>query len=316
MSSPASANLAVGILTHNSSRYVERLIESLHRQTCRPRRVFAVDNGSADTTVQILESRGVEVYPEANLGVGAGHTRSITAAFSDPAIEYVLLLEHDCFLAATCIERLVDALEILGWNGEGTGALTCQTVHPDEDAAVVEAAELGELDIKIEPSSRVTFNGLLLSWNAIAAVGFPRSDFFVGQEDSDYYRRLRRMGVSIHRVGGAVLAHHGKGRERREEDVQLSRRAYSKRNSTYRDAMVDGHLGRALLRLAHHSLRSSLLNNSDDRLITKAVADGLTGRLGKLADQPGGTRMKRAHPRLRRSLCSECIAAAPLPPPA
>ena len=231
-----ASSVAAGILTHNSSSYVDDLIASLNRQTCQPRRAFAVDNGSTDNTVQLLERLGVEVLRERNLGVGAGHTRSLVAAFTDPATEFVLLLEHDCVLTATCIERLLDAVAFLGERGEAIGALACQVVHPAEDAAAVRAAELGHLAARLVPTGRITFNGLLLSWNAVATVGFPRSDFFVGQEDADYYRRLRRMGVPIHRVDGAVLAHHGKGRRRRGEDESLIRRAYSKRNSSYRDA--------------------------------------------------------------------------------
>ena len=143
-----------------------------------------------------------------------------------------------------------------------------------------EAAELGHLAARLVPTGRITFNGLLLSWNAVATVGFPRSDFFVGQEDADYYRRLRRMGVPIHRVDGAVLAHHGKGRRRRGEDESLIRRAYSKRNSSYRDAMIDGHPARAVLRLAGHAARSCRPGSSHDRVLMRAVRDGLVGRLG------------------------------------
>lgn len=278
-------NLAVAVLTHNSARFLDSLISSVRNQTCTPAVLFAVDNDSEDDTVERLNALGVSVVRQNNLGVGAGHTRSLLNAFENAAIEHVLLVEHDAFLAASCVERLHEAIDNLALTGAPFGALACRCVHPDEDAETVAAADRGELELGLTPATRLTFNGLLLSWHTVAAAGFPRSDFFIGQEDSDYFRRLKRMGLPTYLVGGAVIAHHGKGRTRRGEVEPLVRRSYSTRNSTYRDA-IDGHWMRAVLRIAGYRTRSFFRSGTDDRALARAAVDGLSGRLGPLRDQP------------------------------
>jgi rhamnosyltransferase len=80
----ASPTIAVVIRCHNEGRHIGRLLRGIALQTVQPAEVVAVDSGSTDDTVHILEREGVHVVhlqPEAfsfgrSLNVGIAETSS------------------------------------------------------------------------------------------------------------------------------------------------------------------------------------------------------------------------------------------------
>lgn len=283
---PVEERLAVSLLSHNAGGSIDEVLAALQRQSVRPRAALVIDNGSSDDTVERCCAHGVTVRQQSNLGVGAGHAAGLEQLFGDDRIDYVLLIEHDSMLTRTCIENLVEAVDVLETQAIPVGVIACSVVHPVEGAGRIEQVETIASPVALHPARSITFNGLLVSWDAFARVGRPRSDFFVGQEDADLFRRLRRAGVPVRTARYAVVAHSGKGRHRRGESLPALRLGYSMRNTTYRDMYLDRHSVRGSARLGRSMLRMVLRRGGDDATAFDAVRRGFAGRLGPLP--PGG----------------------------
>lgn len=87
-------DVSVVIPTHNRAHVLPRALDSVLAQSLAPREILVVDDGSTDTTADLLRER----YPEvrclrqtANLGVSAARNLGITAARA----EWIALLDSD-----------------------------------------------------------------------------------------------------------------------------------------------------------------------------------------------------------------------------
>jgi GT2 family glycosyltransferase len=83
-------------------------IECLRLQTCQPHRTYIVDNGSADGSLQKLETAGAGFVDTAvlanseNLGFGGGCNRGLKEALTD-GCAFIWLLNNDAIPAPDCL---------------------------------------------------------------------------------------------------------------------------------------------------------------------------------------------------------------------
>ena len=93
------------VVTFNSARYVEALLDSLPDATNGLKlRTVVVDNGSTDNTVELLcARRDCEVVLAPNRGYGAGLNYGVRVS---PRTDYVLALNPDATLDFGSVERM------------------------------------------------------------------------------------------------------------------------------------------------------------------------------------------------------------------
>ena len=114
--------IAVALANWNGMKYLERCLESVFAQTCAPREVVIVDNGSTDGSAEWIADRYDQVHlllNETNEGFAAGYNKAI-AACSQP---FVLILNTDVFLAPDFIEVTLAALAEYPEAGAATGSV-------------------------------------------------------------------------------------------------------------------------------------------------------------------------------------------------
>lgn len=90
----------VALATYNGERYLGAMLDSLTRQTRKPDKIFAVDDASTDTTVQILEAFKklpmAIIRQERNCGVTANFSTAIGDALAECTDEdFIALADQD-----------------------------------------------------------------------------------------------------------------------------------------------------------------------------------------------------------------------------
>jgi N-acetylglucosaminyl-diphospho-decaprenol L-rhamnosyltransferase len=123
------------VVAHNSARHLAALAGALSAGTLAPTRMLAVDNLSADDTVERARAAGFEVIETGtNDGFGAGCNAGLLAAQT----EFVLFCNPDVRPSPTALERLAAALA-------------------DDPTAAIAGAVLGE-DVRPRGFSRISKN--------------------------------------------------------------------------------------------------------------------------------------------------------------
>jgi len=115
MEQAAVAPVTVGlvVVTHNSTREIERCLQAVHLQTRKPDRIVIADSGSIDGTLGLVESicarigLAIELMPFAeNVGFAVANNRAVEALRD---CNLVALLNPDAFPEQGWLAALVDA---------------------------------------------------------------------------------------------------------------------------------------------------------------------------------------------------------------
>ena len=196
--------LDISVVTFNSAGHVDRLVESLTRQTfdMTRARITFVDNSSTDNTVERLSVlrwdkvglfHSYEVMENAtNDGFGRAHNR----ALRDGHAPFALILNPDTELYPDCIERLIETAEN---DSSSVGAWEPRQVpyeHPKQYNPVSMS------------SPWCCGAALLLRRDAFAAVEGFDERIFLYCEDVDLCWRIRHAGWTLRYVPSACIRHH------------------------------------------------------------------------------------------------------------
>jgi rhamnopyranosyl-N-acetylglucosaminyl-diphospho-decaprenol beta-1,3/1,4-galactofuranosyltransferase len=277
-------SVTASILSFNSLESLRKVLDGVLAQSVRPGRIVIVDNASTDGTRLWLEALRATELPvqvqvvtlDSNLGVGAGHWVGWNEALRQADCRFVWVLEHDTMAYESCLATLVD--EMSTSHGD-LGAVAPRAPRDNEHYERLLTRPIPE-----RAAGRFTFNGVLLSREAIEHTGPPRADFFVGQEDWDFSHRVVLAGFGVKRVNAWVI-HRTSGNLRFGVLPSPTRSYYSLRNEY---VLLREQLGwRAVLQIGKRTAlgmgRTLLKENHKLHRIaarTMACVDALALRLG------------------------------------
>ena len=119
MLSNKSATLSVIIPVYNEEKVIGRCLESLARQTCTPKEIIVVDDGSSDKTSEVLsrfkiQDSGFRILRGAHLGAGAARNLGVKHATGN----ILVFVDADMTFSKTFLEDLVKP--ILDGKSKGT----------------------------------------------------------------------------------------------------------------------------------------------------------------------------------------------------
>ena len=112
-SEPAEASVSVVIVNWRAPAETLGAVDGLRMQTISPRRIYVVDNGSGDDSMDQLHAalssdpRVVLLANTQNLGFGGGCNRALTEAIDDGS-DFVWLLNNDARPDPDCLAALLD----------------------------------------------------------------------------------------------------------------------------------------------------------------------------------------------------------------
>jgi GT2 family glycosyltransferase len=195
-------------------------LQALLDQSRRPDFVVVVDNASGDGSTQEIARAfpTVDVVQmEMNVGYGAGMNAGVELLLARN-VDAILLLTHECRLAATALEALVDRLQ-LAQNVAVVGPLLGYRSSPERVFSAggnIERRSWRPRHIH-EPALMDEWRGrpphevewldgaaLLVRASAIKTAGGLDEDYFLYFEETEYLLRLRRLGWSVECVPAAM----------------------------------------------------------------------------------------------------------------
>jgi GT2 family glycosyltransferase len=219
---PAAPSVLVVLVAHDGASWLPRTLAALDAQTHPDLDVIGIDNGSTDTSGQLLlEHLGPDrvLVAERDLGFGAAVSMALDARPSAEA-PYVLLLHDDLELAPDAVEHLVAALDadprlaivgpkLLSWNDDRELQSVGWTV--DITGRADSGVDEGELDQGQRDQERrtlyVSTGGMLARRAALDTLGRFDRRFHLFRDDLDLCWRAWLAGHDVEVVPAARAVH-------------------------------------------------------------------------------------------------------------
>lgn len=229
--------LSVLIVNWKSKDYVRLCLNSIQRECAELNpQIVVVDGGSFDGCGEMLaqEFPGVEfIQGPGNIGFG----RSNNLGFEKITGDAVLLLNPDTELKAGAVQRLLAELRhhpdagVIGprlLNTDGSLQTSCVQALPTPWNQALDSDSLrhrlpnsrlwgvGKAFRSSAPSVVEAVSGacMLLRSEVFRRLGGFSQQFFMYAEDMDLCARIRKAGLHVIHVPGAVVVHHGGGSSR------------------------------------------------------------------------------------------------------
>lgn len=203
--------VAAVVVTYNRLADLQKCIDSLRKQSHSLTAIIVYDNGSTDgTSAWLARQTDVDsLFSPVNLGGAGGFHYGLKYAYGK-TYDWFWLMDDDCSPEAECLEMLLNIEQKEMYAGLAPTVYEAGKIPPSHRANLTYAPNLAGLheplgdDVSNRPVSAIdyaSFVGLLLPYRSVAAVGLPRSDFFIHYDDVEYSLRLKKQ------VGKIALLH-------------------------------------------------------------------------------------------------------------
>lgn len=211
--------VSIILLTWNGLKYTKQCVESLmHKTKAENYEIIVVDNGSADGTIDYVESlKSVTLLKNRmNLGFTRGNNLGIAATKNTD----VVLLNNDMIITQ---DNWLDCLQRTAYSYRDIGIVGCRLIN--EEGTLLHAGTYiypetyrgqqiggGEGDINqfnsMNEVDGVVFACAYIKREVIEKVGLLDEDFFAYFEDTDYCLRARKHGYKTVCSGDVTLIHY------------------------------------------------------------------------------------------------------------
>ena len=322
---------AATILTFNRPQMLTQTLEALFSQSRPVDQVFVIDAGSTDHTPEVLRSlqkrfgERLCIKRTDDQGASKGFRDAMEWAFQSSEATWIWVLDDDAAPAPDALEKLLSARAA---SNPETGALAGLVVKADGEvftpnlpctinSATFEFQAVNFKDPKTYindgiPIETTSFEGILIHRRVFETIGFHPTEYFFWFDDTDFtYSISRRFKMWL--IPSAKIAHLSAFSEKEVrppffkaplsyyEWPQCWRLYYRSRNFYYllgRHASKPVALKKTIKYFARETIGAFLLRQ--DHLVgrlelsTKALWDGITGRMGQ--------RVSRKPPFIRETL--------------
>lgn len=204
-------------IAHNGEAYMAKHLDALLAQSRPLDEIILVNNASTDGTLRLVSQK----YPQVtllnlanNLGVGGGYAAGLEYALKNKHYDWVWLFDQDSIPKLDALERLLQAVELLGEEASDLGIAAPLSLHSKTQrhyGGLLWRNGWGRISKR--PETDVVFvdgvisSGSLIRRTAIEKAGPPRADFFIDYIDLEHCLRLRRHGYKIAIVRRSILEH-------------------------------------------------------------------------------------------------------------
>lgn len=297
-------NISCVVVTHNSEDTINKLVDSLAKQSLEPRSIIVVDNASTDNTVEKIKSHNsfphlLNVYSSpSNTGGAGGFRKGMELAISkDP--DYVVTFDDDVTILDTgYLESLVTFVK-----SNGLEVASSLVVDSDNHKLTSFSYKLGsrrtnDIDVITSTSDPINdvkfFNGSIFKADVLRELKGPRPEFFIRGDEQEFRLRVLRLKYKIGVCKQAVIYHPSSTQEYvmyRGHNLtmvdHIGKQYFSIRNQFYLYSRSQGHHHDTvkMLRILFKSLYRYCryyISNRDYRglyIWLRAFTDGVMGEL-------------------------------------
>jgi GT2 family glycosyltransferase len=237
-------SVLVVLVAKDGASWLRQCLLALSKQTHPRLGVLAVDNGSTDASVELLE-QALGADRVTRLDRNPGFATAVASATSTEAAheaDYLLLLHDDAVLAPEAIARMVEAAERI----DGVGIVGPKILDWEEPRLLREIGmssdrfgypysplEDGEIDQgqydRVREVLFVSSCAMLVSKEAWGRIGLPDERIDSAHEDLDFCWRARIAGFRVLMTPAAEARHRGaSGRGDRHGSRQGTRGRYER----------------------------------------------------------------------------------------
>lgn len=295
---PAAGRVCAVVVTHDRPRELRQVVAALKKQSRPPDRILVLDNASTLPAALILSDfKGIEVVRNrTNVGGAGAFAAGLERALADGS-EWVWLMDDDAVPRTDALAQLLAAADRL----PAAAGAVCPSVYEfgrlapihrrlfrprtgDEPPLPESAYRAGPREI-----DTASFVGFLVKGEAARAVGLPDDRFFLAYDDTEYSLRLKKAGWQIWLVPAGGIDHLRLPGARLRSAEFGAKHYYNIRNRihVFRNYCAPDRflahkailIGLAIWISSRRAWRPSAI-----RLFCRAVADGMRGRLGRMAN--------------------------------
>jgi len=225
--------LSICIVNYEAKKYLRECLLSLFENTNVSFEVIVVDNGSQDSTLEMLKEEFPEVRTIEN-EINLGYTRPMNQALYAANGHYLIQLNPDTLILSDALDILVEFMDsrpevgICGpkvLNKDGSLQGPCRRGESTPWAVISYFIGLGKLfpksklfggylmsymdEDKVHPVAGVSGSCMLTRREVIDQIGYLDERYFAYQEDADFCFRARQAGWYVFYFPNAEIIHFG-----------------------------------------------------------------------------------------------------------
>ena len=210
------------IHTHNEAEFIEQALAALQHQTRPPDAIVIVDNLSTDGTLDRIFPENVSVIRNpTDLGVAGSVAVGLGHALKEK-FDWTWVLDADSVPEPDALAKFLSFFETFPPSErENVCFLGCRLAtagggEADHHPHLLTASGVDRLSVDAEVGhcqcDCFIWSGSLFRMPAVAKIGMPSADYFMGMEELEYGYRARELGFSSYIVFNSVL-HQDVGRK-------------------------------------------------------------------------------------------------------
>ena len=202
--------VATVMVTCNRSSKLAIALKCYEEQTTLPDYLVIVDNNSTDDTKTVLDNWEKQtkiphkiIFLNENLGGAGGFYEGMKFVFENIQFDWVMIADDDAYPNKELFRNLkIDIHEV----DDNCGCICSKVVFPDGEVQLHHRRllDVGTFRIKERPVSLecyshkktncdvVSFVGSCFKKNVIQKIGYPKKEFFIWYDDSDFSFRVKR----------------------------------------------------------------------------------------------------------------------------
>lgn len=199
------------VVTYNRKELLKECLDTLLLQTRPLDSIILIDNASTDGTPQFLKENGYldnkkidYVRLKENTGGAGGFYEGVKKGY-EKGFDWLWLMDDDVKADDKCLEKLllfknkkitlVPLRVSNGFNIEESAAVKYNLKNPFLELKEIQVLDLYKKKDDLKKNLEIqdfSFEGPLINRKLIKKIGFPKKDFFIFCDDTDYSLKIRR----------------------------------------------------------------------------------------------------------------------------